>query len=89
MIMAEFYIGVCVALVGLTFACLGRAVMGPTAIDRVLSINIIGTKTIAIISVISFAFNETFFLDVAIIYALISFLMTITVAKYLETGNIS
>ena len=81
MIMAEFYIGVCVALVGLTFACLGRAVMGPTAI--------IGTKTIAIISVISFAFNETFFLDVAIIYALISFLMTITVAKYLETGNIS
>lgn len=89
MIMAEFYICICVALTVLTFACMGRAVVGPTAIDRVLSINIIGTKTIAIISVISFAFNETFFLDVAIVYALISFLMTIGVAKYLETGNLS
>lgn len=89
MIMAEFYIGICVALVVLTFFCLGRAVVGPTAIDRVLAINIIGTKTIAIISIISFVFNETFFLDVAIVYALISFLMTIAVAKYLETGNLS
>jgi len=87
--LTEFLIGTCVALVVLTFACLGRAVAGPTAIDRLLSINIIGTKTVAIISVISFVFNETFFLDVAIVYALISFLMTISVAKYLETGNLS
>lgn len=89
MIMSEFLIGICIVLVALTFACLGRAGVGPTAIDRLLAINIIGTKTIAIISVISFAFNEIFFLDIAIVYALISFLLTIGVAKYLETGDIS
>lgn len=89
MIQAEFYIGMCIALVALTFACMGRAMVGPSAIDRLLAINIIGTKTVAIISLISFAFNETFFLDVAVVYALISFLMTIGVAKYLGKGNLS
>jgi len=87
--MTNFFILVCVALMALMFACLGRAVIGPSAIDRVLAINIIGTKTVAIITVISYVFGETFFLDVAIVYALISFLMTVSVAKYLETGNLS
>lgn len=87
--MTSFMLGICICLVSLTFACMGRAVVGPSAIDRVLAINIIGTKTVAIITIISFVFGETFFLDVAIVYALISFLMTISVAKYLETGNLS
>lgn len=87
--MTGFLLGICIALVVLTFACLGRAAVGPSAIDRVLAINIIGTKTVAIITVVSYVFGETFFLDVAIVYALISFLMTISVAKYLETGNLS
>ncbi len=85
--MAGFLIGVCIALMAMMFACMVRAAIGPSAIDRVLSINIIGTKTVVIISVISFVFGEAFFLDVAIVYALIAFLMTITVAKYLETGD--
>ena len=87
--MTEFFLGICVALMCLMFASLIRAVIGPSAIDRVLAINIIGTKTVTIIAVVSYVFGEVFFLDVAIVYALISFLMTITVAKYLETGNIS
>ena len=80
--------GVCVALIALTFACMGRAAVGPTAMDRLMAINIIGTKTVAIICVISLVFNEDFFLDVAIVYALISFLTTIAVAKYLQTGSL-
>ncbi len=85
--MENFLIGVCIALMAMMFACMVRAVIGPSAIDRVLSINIIGTKTVVIISVISYVFGESFFLDVAIVYALIAFLMTITVSKYLETGD--
>lgn len=87
--MTALLIGVCVALMALMFTCMARAVVGPSAIDRVLAINIIGTKTVTIIAVISYVFGESFFLDAAIVYALIAFLMTITVAKYLETGNIS
>jgi len=87
--MTEFMVGICVILITLTFACLGRAIVGPSAIDRLLAINIIGTKTVAIIAVVSYTFGETFFLDVAIVYALISFLLTICVAKYLEADNLS
>ncbi|MTI95595.1 MAG: cation:proton antiporter [Firmicutes bacterium] len=87
--MTQFMIGICVFLMLLIFVALARAVVGPTAIDRILAINIIGTKTVAIIAVISYVFGEVFFLDVAIVYALISFLMTVSVAKYLEMGNIS
>jgi len=87
--MTEFMLLVTIALVVLVFICLGRAVIGPTAVDRLLAINIIGTKTVAIITIISYVFGEQFFLDVALVYALISFLMTVTVAKYLDTGKLS
>ncbi len=71
------------------FACLYRAIRGPSATDRVISINVIASKTVAIIALISFAAEETFFLDVAVVYALMGFIVTIGVAKYLEYGDIS
>lgn len=69
-----------------TFLCLYRATAGPSATDRVISINVIGTKTVVIISLVSLVFHQEFFLDVALVYALISFVATIGVAKYLEKG---
>lgn len=86
--MDSVFIGMAVFLMPLTFACLYRAVIGPTAADRVISINIIGTKTVAIIALVSLGFHETFYLDVAVVYALISFIMTIGVAKFLESEDI-
>lgn len=69
-----------------TFLCLYRAAVGPTAPDRVVSINIIGTKTVVIISLVSLVLHQEFFLDVALVYALISFIATIGIAKYMEKG---
>ncbi|MDW7651260.1 MAG: cation:proton antiporter [Bacillota bacterium] len=69
-----------------TFLCLYRAVVGPSEADRVVSINIIGTKTVVIISLISLVFHQEFFLDVALVYALISFVATVGIAKYMEKG---
>lgn len=68
------------------FLCLYRATVGPSATDRVISINVIGTKTVVIISLVSLVFHQEFFLDVALVYALISFVATIGIAKYLEKG---
>lgn len=70
----------------LIFFCLGRAVAGPTAPDRVNAINVIGTKTVIIIALISFVFRQPLYLDVAMVYALMSFITTIGVAKYMEKG---
>ncbi len=68
------------------FLSLIRALIGPSAPDRVAAINIIGTKTLVIITLIAFIYNQIYFLDIAMIYALMSFITTIGVAKYLEKG---
>ncbi|MBU3092224.1 cation:proton antiporter [Clostridium sp. CM028] len=67
------------------FLCMLRAIKGPSAADRLIAINVIGTKTIVLILIVSFLLNETYFVDVAIVYALISFLSSIVIAKFI--GN--
>jgi multicomponent Na+:H+ antiporter subunit F len=61
-----------------------RAVKGPSASDRLVAINVIGTKTIVLILMISLVFKENFFVDVALVYALISFIASIVIAGYIE-----
>ncbi len=70
----------------LIFMSLIRALAGPTAPDRVAAINIIGTKTLVIITLIARIYGQVFFLDIAMIYALMSFITTVGIAKYLEKG---
>ncbi len=77
-----------VLLLILTFLCLMRAILGPTAADRVVAINVIGTKTMVLIALVSFISGQEYFLDVALIYALIAFVMTLGVARYLERGTL-
>ncbi len=68
------------------FFCLGRAIVGPTAPDRVAAINMIGVKAVVIIAFITFIFDYLYYLDIAMVYALMSFIATIGVAKYMEKG---
>jgi len=68
------------------FLSLIRALLGPTAQDRVAAINIIGTKTLVIITLIAKVYGHQYFLDIAMVYALMSFITTVGVAKYLEKG---
>ena len=80
------FIIACIFLSIMIFLCLYRAYKGPTAADRVISINIIGTKTVTIIALVSYVYSIEFFLDVALVYALISFIAQVGIAKYLEKG---
>lgn len=61
-----------------------RAIKGPSAADRLIAINVIGTKTIILILMISVLFKEEYFVDVALVYALISFVSSIVIANYIE-----
>ncbi|WP_066497216.1 monovalent cation/H+ antiporter complex subunit F [Abyssisolibacter fermentans] len=61
--------------------CMIRAVIGPSKLDRLVAINIIGTKTIVLIASVAFIIHETFFIDVVLVYALISFLSSIFVCN--------
>jgi len=70
----------------LIFLSMIRALVGPTAPDRVVAINIITTYTLIIITLIARIYEQVYFLDIAMVYALMGFITTIGVAKYLEKG---
>lgn len=61
---------------------LARAVLGPTVFDRILALNMVGTKTMLLIAVLGFLTERPEFLDIALVYALINFIGTIAVLKF-------
>lgn len=65
-----------------------RALLGPTAYDRVLALNNMGTKTVVLIAVLGFLAGRPDFLDLALVYALINFIGTVAVLKYIEYGDL-
>ncbi|PKM79240.1 MAG: cation:proton antiporter [Firmicutes bacterium HGW-Firmicutes-13] len=86
MLLYNAYTAGCIFLVLMTFLCLYRAYVGPTVADRVISINVISTKAVVIMVLVSIIYHKEYFLDIAMVYALIAFLSTIGVAKYLQKG---
>ncbi len=64
--------------------CSYRAIKGPKATDRLVAINVIGTKTVVLICILSFVLKETYFIDVVLVYALISFVATLVIARTIE-----
>jgi len=65
----------------LIFVCLIRAILGPRFTDRIVAINIISTKVIIMIAILSCLFEENTLLDAAIVYAMISFLAVVVLSK--------
>ncbi|MDH3270388.1 MAG: monovalent cation/H+ antiporter complex subunit F [Gemmatimonadota bacterium] len=74
-------------LVSMSMA-LVRALLGPTVYDRVMAVNIFGTKTVLLIAALGFLTNRPEFLDLALVYALINFIGTIAVLKFFEFGDL-
>jgi multicomponent Na+:H+ antiporter subunit F len=64
-----------------------RVLLGPTAPDRVVGMDTINTLVIAAMLIFGAAFDEIIYIDVAIVYALLSFVTTLYIAKYLEGGR--
>ena len=67
---------------------LARAIIGPTVYDRILAVNMFGTKTVLIIAVLGFLTGRPDFLDISLAYALINFIGTIAVLKFLRYGDL-
>jgi len=65
----------------LCFACLFRAIIGPSVADRLLAVNMMGTIVIVMIAMLTILLKEGFLVDICIIYAMISFLAVIVLAK--------
>lgn len=74
-------------LVAMTLAIV-RGLKGPTAYDRALAVNMFGTATVLLIAVLGFLTGRPDFLDLALIYALLSFIGTIAILKYVAVGDL-
>jgi multicomponent Na+:H+ antiporter subunit F len=70
-----------VALLVTMLLALVRAFRGPGRYDRILAINMFGTKTVLFIALVGFYFGRPQFLDVAILYALVNFVAVIAVLR--------
>ncbi len=61
-----------------------RLIAGPTLYDRVLAVNTFGTCTVLFIGVSGFLFKRPEFLDIALLYALINFVGTLAILKFVR-----
>jgi multicomponent Na+:H+ antiporter subunit F len=75
-----FYTGLCVCC----FLCLYRLGRGPTAPDRTVAIDILGTVVVGFCAILGMVTKSDFYLNVALAWALLSFIGTIALSKFLE-----
>ena len=66
---------------------LARAYVGPSVYDRILAVNMFGTKTVLLIAIYGFLTERPEFLDLAIVYALINFIGVVCVLKFIQRLN--
>ncbi len=64
-----------------------RSIAGPTSFDRILACNSFGTHTVIMIGLIASLTHHEFYLDVALVYALINFIATIAFLRYFKYGT--
>jgi len=78
----DIFLGAAALFVLLAIAMFYRAVAGPTTQDRLLAVNVLGTNTVVILALLAAGLDQPWFLDVALIYALLNFLMAVAVSKF-------
>ncbi|MDD3305721.1 MAG: monovalent cation/H+ antiporter complex subunit F [Acetobacterium sp.] len=61
-----------------------RVILGPTIWDRLLGLNAISAKIIMSIVILALITNQSYLLDVALVYALLGFISTVLIARFIE-----
>lgn len=87
--MHTFFLTVALIVLAAVLLSLYRVLMGPVVIDRIIGLNVTGTKTITVILLTGFLFDRVeFFIDIAFVYALINFIGVLTLSKFLEQRGV-
>ena len=81
-----FVVAAVAVLVTMTLALI-RAMLGPTVFDRVLALNMFGTKTVLLICVVGFMTGRTDFLDLALLYSLMNFIGMVALLRFTQYGS--
>jgi multicomponent Na+:H+ antiporter subunit F len=78
---AVVFLTVCIVI------ALVRVGIGPTAPDRAVGLDTVNTIVVTTMVLLGAAFKEALYIDVAIVYALLSFVTTLFIARYIEKGK--
>ena len=81
-----FTVAMAAVIVTMTLA-LVRAMLGPTVFDRILALNMFGTKTVLLIALIAFLTGRPDFLDLALVYTMVNFIGVIAVLRFSKYGH--
>ena len=81
------YILVSIAILVTMVLALVRALLGPSVYDRVLAVNVFGTKTVLLLSVMAFLNGRPDFLDLALAYALINMVGILAVLVFFQSRS--
>ena len=82
--MTEILAAACIAILVVMGLALVRAFKAPTVYDRILGVNMFGTKTVLFIAASGYLMGRPDFLDIAIVYALINFIGMVAVLRFFE-----
>ncbi len=83
--MISFFIAICIALLLMMFGVLYRIYVGPTPIDRMIAVNIIGAKTTTLIVLVGFIFEqEDLYVDLSLAYAMLNFIASIAASNFIK-----
>ena len=80
-----YNIAAIIALAGIVLSFV-RLILGPTVADRAVALDGMTIISISLIVFIAYYLNRAIYLDVAIVYGLISFVGIVAIARYLERG---
>ena len=65
-----------------------RAVLGPGVFNQVAAVNVIGTKVIVLLVAVGYIFDRPMFVDISLLYAILNFIATLVMSKYLSLIHI-
>lgn len=68
--------------------CIYRVIKGPTIPDRVIAVDAMTTVIVVMLGIYSYLQESVFFMDVALVLAIISFVGTVTISRFLDEGAV-
>ncbi|WP_026375247.1 monovalent cation/H+ antiporter complex subunit F [Aestuariibacter salexigens] len=85
--MEIYYLAAGIAILVSMALGVARAVLGPTVFDRILAVNMFGTKAVLLVSVFAFFSGRPDILDIALLYSLLNFVGVIAALRLVERGK--
>lgn len=85
----SIYVLVALAMLATMALALVRALKGPTIYDRILAVNVFGTKTVLLVALVAYISGNFDLIDVALVYALVNFIAVVAVLKLVKTRDLA